>query len=474
MPAVRAETRGTVSEADRPSTGQPERDELIASAMTLARSAARVSRERTLAGVYRVLCAAGDGFPGLVMGWVGILDADSPRIIPVATWGIGLDEFQAIQVTADDSATGRGPSGTALRTGRMAVLDTVDDPCFAPWHDAASRHGYRSVASLPLKHIDGTPVGVLTLCSDREGFFIPVRQSMFMVFAEVASVAIENALQAERLAGHFNDLEATIRRRTEEVARRNEDLARANARLAEASQYKSEFLSHMSHDLRSPLTAILGFAEVLKDELYGPLNARQAEHLGHIRQAGRQLLDVIDDVVELSRVESGRTVLDTQDCFPRQILEAAAAQLGQVATTSRVTIAWSVKPEAERAIRADARKVKQVLFNLGSQAARSAGMGGKVSLVADAGLDTVTVEIAWTRPGPMLLPIDLTVRQSPGFGVSLAHRLVELHGGRVERKDAPDGGAFVVSLPAPAGPALGCAPGPSRGIDASDPGPAGR
>lgn len=431
------------------------RGEQSATAMILAAAAARVARERTLDGVYRSLSAAGDGLPGLVMGWVGLVDGTGPDVIPVASWGDKDSYLRAVRVTADDSATGRGPVGTALRTGRIAVVDAIDDPGFAPWRQEAVLRGYRSVAAIPLKNQDGSLVGALALYSDQQCFFTPIRQAMFLVLAEAASAAIENARLAESLAVRAADLETTIRGRTEELERRNEELAQANAQLAEASQYKTEFLSHMSHDLRSPLTAILGFAEVLKDELYGPLNARQKEHLGHIWQSGRQLLDVIDDVVELSRIESGRLVLDTQACYPRQILEAAAAQLAQLATTSRVTVAWSVRPDAERAIQADARKIKQVLFNLGSSAARSAGSGGRVSLVATASDTAILVEVSWVRPGPAMVSPDPTIRRPPGFGVSLAHRLVEMHGGTVDRKDTPEGGRYVVSLPFPDGTAAG-------------------
>ncbi len=424
-----------------------EHNEVIASAMFLTRAAARVSRERTLQGVYRALTAAGDGLPGLILGWMAVLDPGETRVKLVASWGAELEPLQALHITADESETGRGPSGTALRTGRVAILDSVDEPHFAPWQNLATRYGLRSGAAFPLKAVDGGLVGVLTLYSDREGFFTPVRQALFTVFAEMASVAIENARLAERLDARSEDLEATVRRRTVEVARRNEELAQANARLADSAQFRTEFLSHMSHELRSPLTAILGFAEVLKDELYGPLNPRQKEHLGHIWQAGRQLLDVIDDVVELSRVESGRTVLDLQDCYPRQILEAAASQMGSVATSARVSFAWSVQPSAERTIHADARKIKQALFNLGALAARSAGSGGRMSMVADTRPDAITFEVTWDRAGTQTLPSDPAARRSPGFGVSLAHRLVELHGGVVLREDRPDGGCFRIVLP---------------------------
>jgi len=376
-------------------------------------------------------------------------------VVPVASWGDQQHYLDSVRITVDESPAGQGPVGTALRSGQISIVDSIDELGFAPWREEALARGYRAVAALPLKSDEGTLVGALALYSDQARFFTPIRQAMFLVLAEAASAAIENARIAEMLAARTADLEATIRGRTEEIAQRNEQLAQTNAQLAEASQYKTEFLSHMSHDLRSPLTAILGFAEVLKDELYGPLNARQKEHLGHIWQAGRQLLDVIDDVVELSRIESGRLVLDTQDCYPRQVLEAAASQLAHLATTTRVTIAWNVRPDAEQPITIDPRKIKQALFNLGSHAIRSAGSGGRVTIVADATSESVSVEVAWVRPGPMIVPIDLTIRRAPGFAVSLAHRLVEMHRGHVARKDTPEGGAFVLVLPLPGGVAAG-------------------
>lgn len=425
-----------------------ERDEIIATAMMLARAAARVSRERTLEGVYRVLCNAGADFPGLVSGWVGLVEPGTPAVVPVATWGVKMEDLRDVRVTTDDSPTGRGPVGRALRTGRVAVMDSIDHPDFAPWRDRIAALGVRSVAAVPLKRPDGEQVGALVIYGDRDGYFTPVRQALMMIFAEVASVAIENARLSERLARLASDKEASAQRRTEELGRQNVELAMANERLAESSRYKTEFLSHMSHELRSPLTAILGFTEVLRDELVGPLNDKQKEHLGHVGQAGRQLLDVIDNVVELSRVESGRSVLEVADCYPHQVLEAAASQLGTVTTTSRGVVTWSVSTSADLKFRADARKLRQVLANLAAHALRTAGSGGRVALGADVADGFLRLSVGWTRGATAPQTTESTARiRSSTFGVALAHRLVELHGGRVDRQERPDGGAFVVFLP---------------------------
>lgn len=442
-----------------PVKGDPcaDRDEIIGAAMLLARASARLAREKTLQGVHAALCEIGQDIPGLVMGWVGLIDPETRRVVPVVSWGDRTGYLSRIQVTWDDTPTGQGPVGTALRTGRIAVAQDLDDPSLAPWRDLARGQGFESVAALPLRMPDGQVLGAMVAYSDRRGFFTPVRQSLLMVFSEVASMAVEHASLAEDLAVRTREREDHLRRRLEEEARQRESLVQSCERLVEASRYKTEFLSHLSHELRTPLTAILGFAEVLADEVAGPLNPKQKEMLGHCVAAGHQLMDLIDTVVDLSRVESGRAELQFEDCFPSQILEAATLQLGTLAGSARVAVAWSLGPGAEGGIRADARKLRQALIHLTSHALRSAGRNGKVSLVADGRGDEVWFDVVWKRGTPTPGTADRSGSlKSSSFGVILAQRLAEVGGGHLERLDSPDGGTFRLVVPrkGPAAPPL--------------------
>jgi len=425
-----------------------DKDEIIGAAILLARAAARVGREKTLKGVYSALCEIGQDIPGLVMGWVGLIDPETRRVVPTVSWGDRRGYLSRIQVTWDDAPTGRGPVGTALRTGRIAVAQDLDDPSMAPWREAAQGMGFESVAALPLRMPDGQILGAMVAYSDRKGFFTPVRQSLLMVFAEVASMAVEHASMAEELAVRSREREERFQQRLEEETRQREVLTRSCERLVEASRYKTEFLSHLSHELRTPLTAILGFTEVLSDELPGPLNAKQKEMLGHCLAAGHQLMDLIDTVVDLSRVESGRAELQFEDCFPSQILEAAALQLGTQSGSEKVAVARSLGSGAEGSIRADARKLRQALIHLASHGLRSAGRNGQVALTADGDGNEVWFLVRWKRGAtPEMTAVKASTWKSSSFGVILAQRLAEVSGGRLERLDAADGGAFRLVVP---------------------------
>jgi signal transduction histidine kinase len=406
-------------------------------------------------GIFSAICNAGGSLPGIVMGWIGLATDGDPTLRPVALWGDDTGYLSKIRVTTDDADTARGPAGRAFLSGRPSVL-AIDDPDFAPWRDEAHRRGYRSIAGIPLRQPDGMISGVLVLYSDQDEFFTEYRVALLSAFGEAAGIAIENARLHERHTRHADDLEEAIRARTEELNRKNEALELANATLNDASRSRSEFLSNMSHELRSPLTAILGFSEVLHDELYGPLNPKQKEHAGHIHQAGRHLLEVIDDILALSRIESGRATLDVGTCYPRQILEAAAGLLSQVATTHGVSLEWDVAPSAEVQIQADARKLKQALFNMGSRLARSAGPGGTLRmLAADDGEDHIMVDLIYRRSEAItrLVQGEVQPTRISSFGVSLALRMVELHGGTVGFEETPGTeGTFHVRIPREARP----------------------
>lgn len=418
---------------------------------TLSDAVAALNREMDLESVHRAVSAGASADAGVVMGWMGLADEAGRMLAPVAWWGRESGYLRDIRVTLDEGPLSRGPAGQAFLTGTPRVVD-IEDPSFAPWRDEAARRGYRTVAGLPVHGTDGKVLGVLVLYSDRPAYFDPMRLALFAVFARSAGLAIQNTRLVARLEAQAQELEHRVVERTRELEARNAELREANQLLTDAARYKSDFLSSMSHELRSPLTAILGFSEVLRDELYGPLNPKQKEHSGHIWQAGRHLLDTIDDILELSRIEAGRTELDVGRCYPRQIFDAAGTMLSQLATMHGATLEWTVDPSAEIAIEADARKLKQAVFNLGSRLVKVAGTGGKVAMHAAVRDGRLHVDLSWRRAGPD----GNTPARSPitGFGVTLAQQLVRLHGGETVCDTPPDfAGRYRLDLPLQARPA---------------------
>lgn len=420
--------------------------DLLEATRALSDAVAALNRDMELHAVYRAVSSGASTDAGIVMGWMGLVDAAKKVVKPVAWWGQESGYLKEIRITLDDSALALGPAGLAFSTGRPSVVDSIDDPNFAPWRDEAAKRGYLSVVGLPLHDTEDRVFGVLVLYSDRQSYFTPMRTALFQVFARSAGLAVQNALLVQRLETQAQELEQRVLERTRELEERNAEMREANRQLTESARYKSDFLSNMSHELRSPLTAIMGFSEVLRDELYGPLNAKQKEHSGHIWQAGRHLLDTINDILELSRIESGRTELAIDQCFPRQIFDAAGTMLSQLATTQGAALEWQVDPSAEVPIDADARKLKQAVFNLGSRLVKAAGAGGRVRMRAAVEGKRLHIDLSWRRAEPD----GTTPPRSPitGFGVTLAQQLIRLHGGETTFDTPPDAaGHYRLDLP---------------------------
>jgi signal transduction histidine kinase len=245
------------------------------------------------------------------------------------------------------------------------------------------------------------------------------------------------------------------------VNRMNDELRRLYDDLEAASRHKSEFLANMSHELRTPLNAVIGFSEVLHEQMFGELNARQLEYVEDVLEAGRHLLSLINDVLDLSKVEAGRMELELSDVSLSDTLQSGLTMHEERAARSDVTIELDVPPD-EIVLRADERKLRQVVFNLLSNAIKFTPAGGRVRVSAREDADTVQVAVADTGPGiaeddrEAIFEVFLqgSVRsadarqEGSGLGLALARKLVELHGGRLWVESTPGHGAtFRFTLP---------------------------
>ena len=265
------------------------------------------------------------------------------------------------------------------------------------------------------------------------------------------------------------------RRHGEELFRKNEEIARQNLVLEEASRMKSEFLANMSHELRTPLNSIIGFAELLKDGVAGELTKTQQEHATLIHDGGQHLLAVINDILDLSKVEAGRMDFEPAELGLASRLNASLAMLREKALKRRVQLALEIEPGLET-IQADERKFKQVLYNLLSNAIKFTPVGGRVGVAAkrarradDTGREFEAVEIAVEDTGIGIAAEDLARLFQPfmqfdaslarrhegaGLGLAMVKRLVELHGGGVEvASEVGKGSRFSFWLPLQPGPA---------------------
>jgi signal transduction histidine kinase len=242
--------------------------------------------------------------------------------------------------------------------------------------------------------------------------------------------------------------------------RMNDELRRLYDELEGVSRHKSEFLANMSHELRTPLNAIIGFSELLEQEVTGPLNERQRAYMADVLDAGRHLLLLINDILDLSKVEAGRMELDLADVSLRSALESGLTMHAVRAAGARVKLELHLEPP-DIVVRADERRLRQVVFNLVSNAVKFTPPGGRVDLSARVVDGRVEVAVADTGPGIALEDQAIVFEEfgqartangdrpeGTGLGLPLSRRLVELHGGTLWVESAAGhGSTFLFTLP---------------------------
>ena len=187
------------------------------------------------------------------------------------------------------------------------------------------------------------------------------------------------------------------------VNRMNDELRRLYGELETASRHKCEFLANMSHELRTPLNAIIGFSQVLQQRLFGEINAKQEEYLDDILSSGNHLLSLINDVLDLSKVEAGQVELEVAAFSLREALERGVVMVRERATKSGVQLSLELAPDVDL-VDGDERRVRQVVFNLLSNAVKFTPAGGSV-VVATARVDG-EVQVSVTDTGPGIAPED--------------------------------------------------------------------
>ncbi len=280
-----------------------------------------------------------------------------------------------------------------------------------------------------------------------------------------------------KLREYAETLEAKVRERTRQledtncelqilndelILRRNE-AEEAKTQADAATKAKSDFLANMSHELRTPLNSIIGFSEVMQDELLGSLNDSQRDNVGYIMSAGRHLLSLINDILDLSKVEAGRMALEPEAVSLRELLEAAMVMQKEKAIKHGINLCLELGHGADITIEADQRKLKQIVFNLLSNALKFTPDGGTVALAARKLADTNEIEISVTDTGIGIKPEDIKrlfteftqletaytkEYEGTGLGLALTKRLVELHGGRIwVESEFGKGSRFAFVLP---------------------------
>ena len=294
--------------------------------------------------------------------------------------------------------------------------------------------GFKGVVYAPMVW-EGKAIGVIFVGRDYVGPFSDKDIALLKTFADQAVIAIQNA----RL---FREIQEKSRQ------------------LEIANKHKSEFLANMSHELRTPLNAIIGFSEVLQEKLFGDVNDKQFDYLNDIHSSGKHLLGLINDILDLSKVEAGRMELDLASFDVVSVLTTAMTLVRERAQRHNVALRMDVAPTLGDVV-ADERKVKQILVNLLTNAVKFTPDGGSIVVTAHREADALMVAVRDTGIGIALADHEAVFeefrqvgrhytnkQEGTGLGLTLTRKFVELHGGRIWVESEPGkGSTFTFTIP---------------------------
>ncbi|MBX0327348.1 PAS domain S-box protein [Oscillochloris sp. ZM17-4] len=270
-------------------------------------------------------------------------------------------------------------------------------------------------------------------------------------------------VRAEQAVRDLNaTLEHRVAERTDDLRASEEHLRSTNSDLERALRLKDEFLAMMSHELRTPLSIVLSIAEALSEEIYGPLTAAQRQALATLAQSGHHLLALLSDILDLSRIAVGRETLDLQPVSVSLVCQIAVQFIESSAQAKQITLRQTVAPGLVE-LRADDRRLTQILVNLLSNAVKFTPEGGQVDLEVSADAARQHIQFSVWDSGIGIAPADQERIFEPfvqadtrlarqyggsGLGLALVRRLVALHGGDIRLESAlGQGSRFTVSLP---------------------------
>ena len=373
---------------------------------------------------------------------VFLLDEDDLTLAAIATFPFGESVSRVARFKL-----GEGIVGWAAKQRKIvSVSDATKDSRFK---NLEMGYSPRSVLIMPLES-PRRLVGALTIARKEVNPFTSVEQALMQIIANQAAISIDNAR-----------LYTTQRRQIKEIADRTRELEIANAHIAEISRLKSEFLANMSHELRTPLNAILGFSEILKDNLVELSEDQRHECLENIHASGKHLLELVNDVLDLSKIEAGRMELAYDRFQVGNAVREVHNVIRSLSERRDIDLAITVEPD-DLETRADKSKFKQILYNLLSNAIKFTAQGGRVWVAARPENGWLVVDVGDTGVGipkeyherifDEFYQLDTaTTRQveGTGLGLSLTRRLVELHGGDI-RVDFGGRPGVDLHLPAPA------------------------
>ena len=347
--------------------------------------------------------------------------------------GPGMEEMKRVYPHAADATSA---TGTAIVSRNVVHFSSVDSVQGVPETGRVAFHAMGIKAAIGAPMIwEGKGIGAIWVARDYAGPFSDKDIALLRTFADQAVIAIQNARLFREIEDKSRELEV-------------------------ANKHKSAFLASMSHELRTPLNAIIGFSEVLLARYFGELNEKQDDYLKDIHASGRHLLNLINDVLDLSKVEAGRMELDLSQFDLPAALADAMTLIRERATKHGIALALETDPTLAM-VNADERKFKQILLNLLSNAVKFTPDGGRIEVSAIR--DRTGIQVAVKDTGIGIAPEDqqavfeefrqvggdyTSKQEGTGLGLALTRRFVELHGGRIWVESAPGkGSTFFFTIP---------------------------
>ena len=346
----------------------------------------------------------------------------------------------ARQIYPSPPSRTHGSARAILERQLVHIPDVEMDSEFG-LHALSRKVGWRSGLFIPMLRGEQA-IGAIGVTRAAPGPFSDADIALLETFARQAVIAIEN-----------------VRLFTE--------LQQRTAQLQVANRHKDEFLANMSHELRTPLNGIIGFSEVMLERMFGEINEKQEEYLGDILSSGRHLLALINDILDLSKIEAGKMELDLTDFDAPAAIDNAMMLIRERATRRGQILERAVDPALGQ-IRADERKFKQVLLNLLSNAVKFTPEGGQITVSASVVNGEAIVSVTDTGIGIAPEHHELVFEEfrqvghadkkaeGTGLGLALCRKFIELHGGRISlTSELGKGSTFTFALPVDGPPAAG-------------------
>jgi len=403
--------------------------------------------EQTLLNnICRIICSVA----GYRMAWVGFaMDDEEKTVKPVASGGIDNGYLSSVKITWSDTDYGLGPIGRTIKSGKSCIIQELEkDPLFTPWREKAMIRGYRSIIALPLLDDKDRAFGSLNIYSSEVNYFTPEEIHLLEELSGDMSFGIinlrnriERRRAEEELIKYRDRLEELVKERTRELTETTVQLRMAKEEAERANAAKSKFLASMSHELRTPLNAILGYTQLFHQDQ--DLAKYYKRGINIIEKSGKHLLSLIDDILDIAKIESGKIELEKHPFNLKNLLDFIDEIINIETKKKELSLFIDYSCDLPLFVTGDEKKLSQVLINLLGNAVKFTSKGNitfKVKKkeekilfsVEDTGPGIPEEQIEYIFSPFTQLSDHMTKTEGTGLGLAISQNLVRLMGGELK------------------------------------------